>query len=435
MEEKKSARKKWVRRVAVIFFVVLLLLTFFSNTIMNYSLPKVATKEVTSESVSAKVRGTGTIEAGEEKAVTINEDRTVQEVKVKEGDSVKKDDVLVTFVPQESEEVKTAMAQVEEAKTAYYKQILVGEIPQEIVNQAENGGVSYDTGRAKLTSLSQNITAAEQKLASAQNAFNNFDETSDVESTEGLELQNAIDTAQKEYDAAVEAHTKYLEEINLIDELRVQYKAIKDAEAELAALQRNSMGNEVKAGFDGIIQSVNVQNGVQVAAAEELMVMVNSSNGFKLSIPVTIKESKKVAVGDKAAIADSWYYGDATAEISDIKNDASNPGKQKIIVFKLTGDLTAGESMTVSVGEKSQKYDYVVPNSAIREDNKGNFVLIIKSKSSPLGNRYYAQKIPVEVLQSDDKNSAVKGAVEEGDYVITTSDKIVNAGDLVRLAD
>ena len=41
--EKKSNRKEWVKNVAIIFLSVMLVLTFFSNTIMNYSLPEVAT--------------------------------------------------------------------------------------------------------------------------------------------------------------------------------------------------------------------------------------------------------------------------------------------------------------------------------------------------------------------------------------------------------
>ena len=41
--EKKSNRKEWIKNVAIIFLTVMLILTFFSNTIMNYSLPEVAT--------------------------------------------------------------------------------------------------------------------------------------------------------------------------------------------------------------------------------------------------------------------------------------------------------------------------------------------------------------------------------------------------------
>ena len=41
----------------------------------------------------------------------------------------------------------------------------------------------------------------------------------------------------------------------------------------------------------------------------------------------------------------------------------------------------------------------------------------------------------MEVLVTDDSKSAVKGALEGGEYVITTSSKLIKAGDLIRLAD
>ena len=61
MNENTTKRREWVKNAAIIFLSVLLVLTFFSNTIMNYSLPEVATQYVQSSSITAKVRGTGTI--------------------------------------------------------------------------------------------------------------------------------------------------------------------------------------------------------------------------------------------------------------------------------------------------------------------------------------------------------------------------------------
>jgi hypothetical protein len=77
----------------------------------------------------------------------------------------------------------------------------------------------------------------------------------------------------------------------------------------------------------------------------------------------------------------------------------------------------------------------VVPTSCIREDSNGKFILILESKSTPLGNRYYARRVSVEVLASDDTNSAVSGAIEDYSYVITTTTKPVEENQQVRLAD
>ena len=48
--------REWVKNAAIVFLAVLLVLTFFSNTIMNRSLPEVATQDVTDGAIVSKVR-------------------------------------------------------------------------------------------------------------------------------------------------------------------------------------------------------------------------------------------------------------------------------------------------------------------------------------------------------------------------------------------
>ena len=43
MNENEGRKKReWVKNAAIVFLTIMLILTFFSNTIMNYSLPEVA---------------------------------------------------------------------------------------------------------------------------------------------------------------------------------------------------------------------------------------------------------------------------------------------------------------------------------------------------------------------------------------------------------
>ena len=54
MNEKDTRkRREWVKNAAIVFLAVMLALTFFSNTIMNYSLPEVATQYVQRGSFTA----------------------------------------------------------------------------------------------------------------------------------------------------------------------------------------------------------------------------------------------------------------------------------------------------------------------------------------------------------------------------------------------
>ncbi len=108
MNEKSTKRREWVKTAAIVFLSVMLVLTFFSQTIMNYSLPVVAAQYITSGSITAKVRGTGTIEAGDPYNVELTETRVISSVAVKKGDVVEKDQVLFYLEDAESEELKAA---------------------------------------------------------------------------------------------------------------------------------------------------------------------------------------------------------------------------------------------------------------------------------------------------------------------------------------
>ena len=132
----------------------------------------------------------------------------------------------------------------------------------------------------------------------------------------------------------------------------------------------------------------------------------------------------------------NYYWGSQiVATLESIKTDPKNPQTNKLLTFTLEGDVSAGSQLTISVGSRSASYDSIVPNSAIRSDANGSFVFKVEAKNSPLGNRYIARRVSVEVLASDDTNSAVTGDFGWGDYVITTSSAPIQNGDLVRLAD
>ena len=119
MNENGSKKREWVKTAAIIFLTVLLILTFFSNTIQNYSLPEVATQYVQSGTITAKIRGTGTIESGDPYEVKVTESRKVSSVAVKVGDTVQKGDILFYLADEDSEELKTAQTELEAAQTAY----------------------------------------------------------------------------------------------------------------------------------------------------------------------------------------------------------------------------------------------------------------------------------------------------------------------------
>lgn len=562
-------RREWVKNAAIIFLSVMLVLTFFSNTFMNYSLPEVAAQYVQSDTITAKIRGTGTVESGDPYNVKINETRTISSVLVKTGDKVEKGAPLLLLEDKESKELTDAQAALDKAMLDFELALLSGDISNSAFQNVQNGNVSslntyqsrivaaeaeidkwqkqvdeattainqlktaqvnVDAGGAPDTSSEQNkvnvaqaalnsdeIKIAKDKISEWQAAQATCQATIDkynekiASSVSGNGFVNQV--TEDEYQLAVKNRDQYQSLINErqafinnntdkvkaydekvkaladankaltekqnsktnstnsltvqtqnwqteLDKRNIQLKAAQDTKAQLlkdistelnldyqldslkkqrddiAKLQENAVGASIEAPISGTITSVTVKAGDEAQPDTALVTMQPEGKGFTMSFSVTNDQAKRLSVGDKADLVNSWRYSDMDITLASIKPDTTDPGQKKLLTFDITGDeVTPGQSLNVSVGQKSANYDLIVPNSAIREDSNGKFILIVESKSSPLGNRYVATRVDVEVLASDDTQSAVSGALYGYEFVITTSTQPVEAGKLVRLAN
>ncbi len=562
-------RREWVKNAAIIFLSVMLVLTFFSNTFMNYSLPEVAAQYVQSGTITAKIRGTGTVESGDPYNVKISETRTISSVLVKTGDKVEKGAPLLLLEDKESKELTDAQAALDKAMLDFELALLSGDISNSAFQNVQNGSVSsLNTYQSRIVAAEAEIDKWQKQVDEATTAINQL-KTAQVNVDAGgvpdtSSEQNKVNVAQAalnsdeikiakdkisewqaaqatcqatidkynekiassvsgngfvnqvtedEYQLAVKNRDQYQSLINErqafinsnpdkvkaydekvkaladankalaekqnsktnttnsltvqtqnwqteLDKRNIQLKAAQDTKAQLlkdistelnldyqldslkkqrddiAKLQENAVGASIEAPISGTITGVTVKAGDEAQPDTALVTMQPEGKGFTMSFSVTNDQAKRLSVGDKADLVNSWRYSDMDITLASIKPDTTDPGQKKLLTFDITGDeVTPGQSLNVSVGQKSANYDLIVPNSAIREDSNGKFILIVESKSSPLGNRYVATRVDVEVLASDDTQSAVSGALYGYEFVITTSTQPVEAGKLVRLAN
>ena len=562
-------RREWVKNAAIIFLSVMLVLTFFSNTFMNYSLPEVAAQYVQSGTITAKIRGTGTVESGDPYNVKISETRTISSVLVKTGDKVEKGDPLFLLEDKESKELTDAQAALDKAMLDFELALLSGDISNSTFQNVQNGNVaSINTYQSRIVAAEAEIDRWQKQVDEATNAINQLkaaqvnvdaggtpdtgseqnkvnaaqaalnsdevkiakDKISEWQAAQAT-CQATIDkyneniassvsgngfvnqVTEDEYQLALKNREQYQSLINErqafinnnpdkvkaydekvkaladankaladkqnskenstnsltvqtqnwqteLDKRNIQLKAAQDTKEQLlkdistelnldyqldslqkqrddiAKLQENAVGASIEAPISGTITSVTVKAGDEAQPDTALVTMQPEGKGFTMSFSVTNDQAKRLSVGDKADLVNSWRYSDMDITLASIKPDTTDPGQKKLLTFDITGDeVTPGQSLNISVGQKSANYDLIVPNSAIREDSNGKFILIVESKSSPLGNRYVATRVDVEVLASDDTQSAVSGALYGSEFVITTSTQPVEAGKLVRLAN
>lgn len=117
-------KREWVKTAAIIFLAVLLVLTFFSNTIMNASLPEVAAQQITSGTINAKIRASGMVSANETYNVKITQTRKIESVKCKVGQEITAGDVLFVLEAEESDELKAAKLDLAAKELEYQKSLI-----------------------------------------------------------------------------------------------------------------------------------------------------------------------------------------------------------------------------------------------------------------------------------------------------------------------
>lgn len=217
-------------------------------------------------------------------------------------------------------------------------------------------------------------------------------------------------------------------------EIDAKKKEVDKMKEKIEKLKEKSEITEIKSKYNGIVSSINIKAGEKTVPDMPLAVIDIADEGYTVELTVDAEKAKKIKKGIEAEVVNNWN-GDITAVLTDIKNDTKAGSKNRILTFSVTGDVSTGTMIDLSIPCGSGTYDTIVPKSAVYKDSKGSFVLMVNSKSSPLGNRYFAERVDVEVLASDEISSAVQGGISSGNYIITTASKPVKPKDQVRMKD
>ena len=174
MQDKKS-RKEWIKTIAIIFLSIMLVLTFFANTIRNYSLPEVAVQYVTSDTLSSKVRGTGTVASQDPYSVVLKQSRKIDSVKVRVGDEIEKGQVIYVLEEGASEELKKAQQELEALQAAYEKALITGQISTSDRKAVESGRTgTIEQKQAKIDAAQKKVEQYENEIKTLEAELNRW---------------------------------------------------------------------------------------------------------------------------------------------------------------------------------------------------------------------------------------------------------------------
>ena len=285
---------------------------------------------------------------------------------------------------------------------------------EEAVQEKQN---TYDTIQAK-------VTEKQAALDSASAALEEKQEQLESDMSAASDAKKAAERAVE--DAGLSADTDHTQEINAIS--LEQYQ--KQLEKLKTIKQQNG---EITAPSSGIITKVCVETG-QKTTDTAAIVMSDEQSGLFFTTTTDSKNREYLSVGDNATITG---VGKETSDCSIVSLETSEDGSSIKVSISMQGDdFSPGESAQMTVTRKSESYDYLVPVTAVWQENNKAYVLLLETENTVLGEQYIARKAEVEILDKNSSYAAVSGnSLSTGCKIITDSDRTVGNGDVVRMTE
>lgn len=309
-----------------------------------------------------------------------------------------------------------------EAKSAYDQ--TVSGIEQELERAAAEK-------QAQIEALEQSRDAAEDALEQAQAAYEVAAKEDENAKINGQKAQQGSDITQQSLEIDIEQQQKVVDRLQeIMDDGGIIKSPVKGTVTEnsMAEGQVTSGQEYVRIGTGGyeFQASVDKENSRLLKVGDTMEVEFSG-----------LKEKKKLKIA--AIRSESGKSGDGKASdgTDGGGGTAANEGNIMYITAKLEGEEYAdGMEGNYHIDKESDiRYDWIVPISAIREDQKGVYCLIARKKNTILGEEYVAERLNLTKKAKDVDQMAVDGAFTNETELITGSSKEISEGDRFRVEE
>lgn len=366
-EKSFRRRKDIIKNVIIVFLVVMLGLTFFSNTIQNYSLPKVAVQYIEPGTITTVIRGEGVVESGDPYNVMVKYSKTVGSINAKVGTEVKEGDLLLTLQSEDSEELTAAKKALEDAKKAYNDALLDPEVDAAVITSSQ-GTLDINGFRNKISALQTAITLAEKTVAEKQKNVDNLNNqisltsgntVSEAEKTNVAVLLKNSDNAKEALDAATESVTaaqKTLDDANAAlsaaqSEKAIARASLDDANARVVQLtsDRTALEAALNAAPPTPEQTALIDQYVSLANIDNMIISATADRDSAQAAydDIAANEASNIA----AAQADIALATNALSAAQTAKNTAQAAYNDAYTKWKNANDaLIAKENSTTDIG-------------------------------------------------------------------------------------
>lgn len=405
----------------------------------------------------------GNVESNTQKTYYAKVDGLIDKVNVKEGDFVKKGDVIVSFDLEEIERLTAIAEYCEQADVeSYNNSIQTGSRTASLYQEAKNNLEVLDSliATTEITLLQRQKDLAQKSAALAdegaklQISLIDWEDEPDSEEYENLRKLVQSNAYDQQHSADI---IKIQEDI---DSLNVYLTELKTAKSEMtsqkAATQMGLMTNGAKkeleamkaanelasnntienyneaaegiiAEFDGIVSSIKISEGSNVFQGTELVTVKSLDDVIiKLNVNkydiVNIEENQTASV----VIKNKKYNGKVSRIARMTDESGQNSGIDvEVKLDEPDSDIILGLDVKTQILTANINDALRIPVEALWEDEEGSFVFVAQEEK--------AVKTKVEVGVRNDDMVEITEGISEGDLVVWNENSEITDGMCIKI--
>ncbi len=396
---------------------------------------KVSIAEVETRTIKEVVAGSGKIYPEIEVKISSDVSGEIVKLMIKEGDSVKANQILAIVNPDTYESI------VERAKASL-----------------NNSKAQLANSRARIQA---NIAQREQISAQLKTAKKSFERTENL-FKQGVVSESDFEKAQSNYEG-LKANLKSAAAniLSAKESAKAAEYMVKSAQASLKEASANLKRTTITSPIDGIITMLAVEEGERVVGTIQMkgteLMRISNLNNMEVRVEISENDILKVKKGDRVEIEVDAYVGkkfygevfEVANSSSDISNNSLNSDKVTNFIVKVRIDQNSykdlldngskmfpfrpGMSATVDIFTKSKSGVVCVPIQAVTtREVKGKDSDSKEGANSDLDevvfvvNQDTVSKVKVVTGIQDDEYIEILSGAEVGDKVVTGPYRIVS---------
>jgi len=462
----KNNRKRIILRLGIIWLSILLFLTFFSNTIYALNLPGVAIAFPTEDIVTTTNRAEGALDFIENRNIYADHAGRLR-LNLREGDRFEEGDLLFSiYVETEDLEDRLENERHRLQRTRLSRRAsesALATLSPTMPLAAATTNVDTSSFDNEAARLALEISRQEEEYNLQQGLFNAGlipleDLITERQRLEDLRRSQTLN--EEERRRAIEAHTESqarsreehgrqeqdarriyaAERARLQNEINLSREDESEILRQIARLESQlevGGGVHVFAEESGIVREIpNLSDGMHVNR-NQLIMHLGILDGDSYRVFVYFPESVGILPAGTEVRVDIRALREfgLTGEI--VRMTPSAQRLRTEIRFETDhSSVNGGEGVTVIIERFSELFGEVLPNSAIRRDQVGYFILYAaRERNTLLGYSYVARFMRIQIFEGGrgDRYSAFWMMSEPDGPIIIQSDRPITQGDRVRL--